>query len=165
MSSYVHRRGGRDPHDVLGVPRGADRQQVMRAFHRKVRRGGHPDTGGDAQTFEEIVRARDVLLNQARLAASESDRRAAQATRAPNANSSPLTLRKGRRAGWRYSRWCSPRPRSRLYRERRMTATWFDVAARRHCATHVHVTVQGGRMSDEMVTFVTIIEVEPRRLT
>ena len=89
MSSYAHRRGGRDPHDVLGVPRGADREQVVRAFHRKARRGGHPDTGGDAQTFEEIVRARDVLLNQARLAASESDGRAAQATRAPNATSPP----------------------------------------------------------------------------
>jgi curved DNA-binding protein CbpA len=89
MSSYAHRRDGRDPYDVLGVPRGAGRQQVTRAFHRKARRGGHPDTGGDAQTFEEIVRARDVLLNQARLAASESDRRAAQATRAPNANSPP----------------------------------------------------------------------------
>ena len=89
MSSDVHRQGGRDPHDVLGVPRGADRQQVIRAFHRKARRGGHPDTGGDAQTFEEIVRARDVLLDQARLAAYESDRRAAQATRAPNANPRP----------------------------------------------------------------------------
>lgn len=65
MKSDVYQRSGRDPHDVLGVPEGADRQQVMRAFHRKARRGGHPDTGGDAQTFEEIIRARDVLLEQA----------------------------------------------------------------------------------------------------
>ena len=64
MSSHAHRRPGRDPHDVLGVPRGADRQQVVRAFHRKARRG-HPDTGGDAQTFDAIVRARDALLDQA----------------------------------------------------------------------------------------------------
>ena len=76
ISSDVHRRGARDPHNVLGVPRGADQQQVVRAFRRKVRRGGHPDTGGDAQTFEEIVRARDVLLAQTRLAANETDRRA-----------------------------------------------------------------------------------------
>lgn len=53
MRSDVYEQGTRDPHDVLGVPRGADRQQVMRAFHRKARRGGHPDTGGDAQTFDE----------------------------------------------------------------------------------------------------------------
>lgn len=89
MSGGVHRQGGRDPHDVLGVPRGADRQQVMRAFHRKARRGGHPDTGGDAQTFEEIVRARDVLLDQARHAAYESDRRAPHATTPPKANPRP----------------------------------------------------------------------------
>jgi len=82
MSGDAHRQGGRDPHDVLGVPRGADRQQVMRAFHRKVRRGGHPDTGGDAQTFGEIVRARDVLVDQARHATYESDRRAKRATTA-----------------------------------------------------------------------------------
>jgi curved DNA-binding protein CbpA len=84
MSSDVHRRGGRDPHNVLGVPRGADQQHVMRAFRRKVKHGGHPDTGGDAQTFEEIVRARDVLLAQTRLAGYETDRRAAAKT--PSAN-------------------------------------------------------------------------------
>lgn len=91
----VHRQGGRlDPHDVLGVPRGADREHVIRAFHHRARRGGHPDTGGDAQTFEEIVRARDVLLDQARLGARRSDRRAAQTVPAarrsgPNANPRP----------------------------------------------------------------------------
>lgn len=89
MSSDVHRQGGRDPHDVLGVPRGADRQQVMRAFHRRARNGGHPDTGGDAQTFEEIIHARDVLLEQERLAAHQPDRRTAQATTAPAANPRP----------------------------------------------------------------------------
>lgn len=64
MSHNAPRDGGRDPHDVLGVSRGADRQQVMRAFHRKARSGGHPDTGGDARTFDEIVQARDALLNR-----------------------------------------------------------------------------------------------------
>jgi curved DNA-binding protein CbpA len=64
MSNDVRRPGARDPHDLLGVPKGANRQQVIRAFHRKARRGGHPDTGGSAQTFEEIVHARDVLLDQ-----------------------------------------------------------------------------------------------------
>lgn len=89
MTSDVHQRGGRDPHDVLGVPRGADRQQVVRAFHRKARRGGHPDSGGDDQTFQEIVHARDVLLDQARHATHESTRRTTQATAAPAAKAQP----------------------------------------------------------------------------
>ncbi|HEX6325687.1 MAG TPA: hypothetical protein VFZ72_03875 [Jiangellaceae bacterium] len=80
MSGDVHRHGGGDPHDLLGVPRGADRQQVIRAFHRRARNGGHPDTGGDARTFDEIVRARDVLLDRA---AYESRRRATRTTAAP----------------------------------------------------------------------------------
>jgi hypothetical protein len=68
MTTDAQRRSGRDPHVVLGVPRGADRQQIIRAFHRKARRGGHPDTGGDAQTFDDIIRARDALLDKARAA-------------------------------------------------------------------------------------------------
>lgn len=62
MNGDVQQEAGRDPYDVLGLPRDADRQQVVRAFHRMARRGGHPDTGGDAATFAEIIRARDVLL-------------------------------------------------------------------------------------------------------
>ena len=84
MSRDVH-LPGRDPHDVLGVPRGADRQQVMRAFYRKARRGGHPDTGGDARTFNEIVRARDVLLDEAQPGAYESERRAPRVATTPAA--------------------------------------------------------------------------------
>jgi hypothetical protein len=86
MSGDVHLHSGGDPHDLLGVPRGADRQQVIRAFHRRVRNGGHPDTGGDARTFDEIVRARDVLLERA---AYESRRRAAQPAARPKANPRP----------------------------------------------------------------------------
>lgn len=89
MRCDVHRQGARDPHDVLGVPRGADRQQVIRAFHRKARRGGHPDTGGDAQTFEEITCARDVLLEKVPLATHRPDRHPAQTDTAPNANPRP----------------------------------------------------------------------------
>ncbi|PZF79745.1 hypothetical protein C1I92_29615 [Jiangella anatolica] len=54
--------GGADPHDVLGVRRGASPQQVNRAFHREALRGGHPDTGGDARAFRRLVLARDTLL-------------------------------------------------------------------------------------------------------
>jgi len=63
MSGDVHQQAGRDPYEVLGVPQDADRHQVVRAFHRRARQGGHPDTGGDAATFEEIMRARDALLD------------------------------------------------------------------------------------------------------
>jgi len=86
MSGDVHLHGGRDPHDLLGVPRGADRQQVIRAFHRRARNGGHPDTGGDARTFDEIVRARDVLLDRA---ADEWRQRSTRTTAQPSAAASP----------------------------------------------------------------------------
>jgi len=86
MSGDVHLHGGRDPHDLLGVPRGADRQQVIRAFHRRARNGGHPDTGGDARTFDEIVRARDVLLDRA---ADEWRQRSTRTTAQPRATASP----------------------------------------------------------------------------
>lgn len=89
MSSDVHQVGGRDPHDVLDVPPDADRQQVIRAFRRKVRRGGHPDTGGDAQAFEEIVQARDALLAQAQPAAHDHERHETRAT--PRTASAPKT--------------------------------------------------------------------------
>jgi hypothetical protein len=65
--------GARDPHDVLGVPRGADRRQITRAFHRRSLRGGHPDTGGDAKGFEELARARDLLLGSRPRAARKAD--------------------------------------------------------------------------------------------
>ena len=90
MTSDVQ-RAERDPHDVLGVPTGADRQQVMKAFHRKARRGGHPDSGGDAQTFQEIVRARDALLDRARHVNSESTRHATHATAAPRSTTREAT--------------------------------------------------------------------------
>lgn len=89
MHSDVQHRGARDPHDVLGVPRGADRGQVMRAFHRKALRGGHPDSGGDAETFQEIVRARDVLLDQARRDTYQPRQRATHVTTAPSAPTRP----------------------------------------------------------------------------
>lgn len=63
MSADIRALGGVDPHDVLGVRRGASPQQVTRAFHREALRGGHPDTGGDAYAFRRLVVARDALLS------------------------------------------------------------------------------------------------------
>lgn len=62
MTTDTGALGGVDPHDVLGVRRGATPQQVIRAFHREALRGGHPDTGGDARAFRRLVVARDTLL-------------------------------------------------------------------------------------------------------
>lgn len=91
MTVEATRHAGRDPHDILGVPRGAGRQQVMQAFRRKARRGSHPDTGGDAQTFEEIIRARDELLDSARPPTYMSSRRTAPVARPPKAHPSPAS--------------------------------------------------------------------------
>lgn len=91
MISNVNEVGGRDPHDVLEVPRGADRRQVIQAFRRKVRRGGHPDTGGDARAFEEIVHARDALLGQAQPTARTTVRPAPRATPRPTPRPTPRT--------------------------------------------------------------------------
>jgi curved DNA-binding protein CbpA len=68
----------RDPHDVLGVRPGAGRQEVIRAFRHQVRQGGHPDTGGDGQKFEDLVRARDILLDAAQTAEAGAGRRTAR---------------------------------------------------------------------------------------
>lgn len=73
MSSDLTEASGRAPHDTLGVPEGADREQVIRAFRRRVRLGGHPDTGGDTRAFEELVRARDILLDPSRRIADDAD--------------------------------------------------------------------------------------------
>ncbi len=87
--SDVRGVGVRDPHEVLGVPPGADRQQVMRAFQRRVRKGGHPDTGGDAQTFDELIRARNTLLDRARHSTDAFHRRSARTGPATNAGPRP----------------------------------------------------------------------------
>lgn len=91
MTVEATRQGGRDPHDVLGVPRGADRQQVMQAFRKKARHGGHPDSGGDAHTFDEIIRARDELLDPARPATYVTSRRTAPVAKPPKAHPRPAS--------------------------------------------------------------------------
>jgi curved DNA-binding protein CbpA len=78
MNGGVYGPDRRDPHEVLGVRYGADRLEVIQAFRRQVRHGGHPDTGGDGQTFEELVRARDALLESASLAGYGAARRTAR---------------------------------------------------------------------------------------
>ena len=84
---------GRDPHAVLGVSHGARDHEVVSAY-RRAARGGHPDAGGDASTFRQLTRARDVLLDPRRLAAYNVARQAAGmapvgAGSAPNGRGAP----------------------------------------------------------------------------
>ncbi|CAN5820080.1 hypothetical protein BH23ACT8_BH23ACT8_21740 [soil metagenome] len=48
---------------LLGVPLGADRAAVTRAYRGMARRA-HPDAGGDPAAFAALVAARRVLLTR-----------------------------------------------------------------------------------------------------
>lgn len=56
-----------DPHDELGVGRGATADEIKRAFAAAIRRV-HPDAGGGypdaAEHIRRLVEARDQLLNR-----------------------------------------------------------------------------------------------------
>jgi curved DNA-binding protein CbpA len=55
-----------DHYEALGVPRGASREEVKRAYRKRAQRT-HPDkTGGDAQAFGAVQRAWDVLGDDAK---------------------------------------------------------------------------------------------------
>ncbi|MEZ7007576.1 J domain-containing protein [Streptomyces sp. AD55] len=65
--------GEPDLYAVLGVPSDADRSAITRAFRRRAF-AGHPDRGGDAETFRRLQRARETLLDPARRAAYDRRR-------------------------------------------------------------------------------------------
>lgn len=50
---------------LLGVPSHAHPRHIRRAF-RRAALAAHPDRGGDATTFRDLVAARDLLLAGAR---------------------------------------------------------------------------------------------------
>jgi hypothetical protein len=50
-------------HTLLGVPVGANVAEITKAY-RRLALTSHPDTGGDRQRFEELVKARDILLGK-----------------------------------------------------------------------------------------------------
>ena len=52
--------GEADPWAVLGLRRGASAEEVARAWRALAARH-HPDTGGDAGRFREVVAARDRI--------------------------------------------------------------------------------------------------------
>ena len=51
-----------DPHDILGVSRGASVEQIKAAY-RKLALATHPDKGGSADEFFRVARAYRALLN------------------------------------------------------------------------------------------------------
>lgn len=50
------------PHDVLGVARDADPEEVRKAFRQKARTL-HPDQGGSEQEFKRVREAREAMLD------------------------------------------------------------------------------------------------------
>jgi hypothetical protein len=48
---------------VLGLKEGASAEEI-RAAHRRLMQGHHPDKGGNAETAQRLNRARDVLLGE-----------------------------------------------------------------------------------------------------
>lgn len=49
-------------HEVLGVDRDADRDEVQSAFRERVKEV-HPDRGGDEESFARVKRAREKLVS------------------------------------------------------------------------------------------------------
>lgn len=49
--------------EVLGVSRGASRDEILKAFRTKVQET-HPDKGGSNEAFVRVVKAREVLLGE-----------------------------------------------------------------------------------------------------
>jgi curved DNA-binding protein CbpA len=62
-------REGRDPYNVLGVPRQASGEEIVRAYRRAARRS-HPDSGGagSAERFQAVSDAYGELRDPRRRA-------------------------------------------------------------------------------------------------
>ncbi len=51
-----------DPYKILGIEKGASREQIKKAFREKATKY-HPDKGGEQWAFEQVRKAYDQLLN------------------------------------------------------------------------------------------------------
>lgn len=54
-----------NPYEVLGVARDADAKAVKSAFLKRAKTA-HPDAGGDAESFDRLTRAKNVLVDPVR---------------------------------------------------------------------------------------------------
>lgn len=61
----------KDYYAVLGVPKGASKEEIKKAFH-KLAHKYHPDKGGDASKFKEINEAYQVLSDDKKRAEYDS---------------------------------------------------------------------------------------------
>lgn len=57
--------GVTDPYDILGVARDAGEEQIKVAY-RKRAKAAHPDSGGDTETFSQLQKAYELLLDPVR---------------------------------------------------------------------------------------------------
>jgi hypothetical protein len=57
--------GVTDPYDILGVARDAGEEQIKAAY-RKRAKAAHPDSGGDTETFSQLQKAYELLLDPVR---------------------------------------------------------------------------------------------------
>lgn len=53
----------KDYYEILGLPRGASKEEIKKAFHRLAHKH-HPDKGGDEAKFKEINEAYQTLSNE-----------------------------------------------------------------------------------------------------
>jgi curved DNA-binding protein len=59
----VHEAGSASPYlAILGLKSASSREDVKRAFRQQARQH-HPDAGGDAAKFREIVEAKEHMLD------------------------------------------------------------------------------------------------------
>ncbi|MFG2374872.1 J domain-containing protein [Streptomyces sp. NPDC048504] len=76
-----------DFYGVLGIPAGATRAEIVRAFRRRALTH-HPDRGGDAKAFQDARRAYETLSDPVRRKAYDR-RRAAPPRDAPGTTTEP----------------------------------------------------------------------------
>ena len=56
-----------DPYETLGVPKGADKATIRRAYRRRSKKA-HPDGGGTAKEFALVKLSHDILTDEERRA-------------------------------------------------------------------------------------------------
>ena len=56
-----------NPYDILGVNSNATKKQINAAYRERAKTA-HPDHGGDPERFEELTKARDILVDDERRA-------------------------------------------------------------------------------------------------
>lgn len=48
--------------EVLGIPAGSSEEQILDAYRKRAKNGSHPDSGGSAEDFDRLCKAKDVAI-------------------------------------------------------------------------------------------------------